>query len=64
MTAEASKEARETCLNVGMDDYLTKPVETSEFYEIVERWATSKKNSVKIKGKCHDNDIFLCYHLI
>jgi len=46
MTAEASNEAREACLNAGMDDYLTKPLEASEFYEIVEKWATSKKNSV------------------
>lgn len=46
MTAEASNEAREACLNAGMDDYLTKPLEAGEFYEIVERWARSKTNSV------------------
>jgi len=39
MTADALKGVRETCINAGMDDYLTKPVETSAFYEMVERWA-------------------------
>lgn len=38
MTANALKGVRETCLNAGMDDYLTKPIETSAFYEIIERW--------------------------
>ncbi|MDR3540273.1 MAG: PAS domain S-box protein [Desulfosporosinus sp.] len=39
MTANALKGFREICLNAGMDDYLTKPIETSAFYEIIERWA-------------------------
>lgn len=41
LTADTIKGVRETCLNAGMDDYLTKPVETSEFYAIVDKWAKS-----------------------
>ncbi|UWG96602.1 ATP-binding protein [Dehalobacter sp. DCM] len=43
MTANALKGVKETCINAGMDDYLTKPIETSEFYEVVERWAKRER---------------------
>jgi CheY-like chemotaxis protein len=39
MTANAGEGFRQTCLNAGMDDYLTKPIEISAFYVIVKRWA-------------------------
>ncbi|AFM39704.1 CheY-like receiver domain-containing protein [Desulfosporosinus acidiphilus SJ4] len=39
LTANTLEGDREKCLNAGMDDYLTKPIETNDFYTIVEKWS-------------------------
>src|SRR5580658_3385375 len=38
MTAHAMKGDRERCLDAGMDDYLTKPIRTPEFVDILKRY--------------------------
>jgi signal transduction histidine kinase/DNA-binding response OmpR family regulator len=41
LTADAMMGARERCLEAGVDDYLTKPLELSRLREVVERYATA-----------------------
>ena len=46
LTANASKEDREACMDAGMHDFLTKPIEPDALYEVIERWT---KNSRKVR---------------
>ncbi len=38
MTANALKGDREKCLDVGMDDYMTKPIKREIVFEMVDKW--------------------------
>jgi len=38
MTAHAMKGDRERCIDAGMDDYVTKPIESRILYNVLDRW--------------------------
>ncbi|MBW2128313.1 MAG: PAS domain S-box protein [Deltaproteobacteria bacterium] len=44
MTAHALKDDRDKCLEVGMDDYITKPVRRKELLSVVAAWLNSGHN--------------------
>jgi CheY-like chemotaxis protein len=43
MTAHAMKGDRETCLEAGMDDYVTKPIRRETVFQMIDKWIISRK---------------------
>lgn len=44
MTANASQEDRNKCIEIGMDDYLSKPVHKEDLAEIIAKWFSNRTN--------------------
>ncbi len=52
MTAHAMKEDLARCIGAGMDDYLSKPIDFGEFYEMIQKWKPARtKGFEKFKQK-------------
>ncbi len=45
MTASAMEGERERCLDAGMDDYLTKPIDTAELERVIREWALPDRDA-------------------
>lgn len=45
MTAHAMVEERQKCLDAGMDDHISKPIEVDKFFETLSRWVRAPRTS-------------------
>ncbi len=45
MTAHVLKEDWARCIEVGMNDYLSKPIDINEFYDMVDKWISFRAHS-------------------
>jgi len=45
MTANAMAGDKQKCLDVGMDDYLSKPIDSQKVIDILSKWLPSEKNA-------------------
>jgi CheY-like chemotaxis protein len=57
MTAGAMKGDREKCLQSGMNDYMTKPVNIDLLIETIEKWILRKDNVSEDSGEDSGEDI-------
>ncbi len=51
MTAHAMVDDRQRCLEAGMNDYLTKPIEPLHFIDILEKWLDPQRQKTLGPGK-------------
>ena len=42
MTANAMQGDRERCIEAGMDDYITKPINAKDLFHQLETWTTGR----------------------
>jgi CheY-like chemotaxis protein/HPt (histidine-containing phosphotransfer) domain-containing protein len=60
MTAHAMKGDRERCLQAGMDDYISKPIEPQELFAAIEKWTKSQGKKKDLSPPEGEKDIPTC----
>ncbi len=61
MTANAMKGDREQCLAAGMDDYIAKPIHSTQLYPLLEKYASLSENpqaDILPFGACREAPVF------
>ncbi|MDY6953947.1 MAG: response regulator, partial [Thermodesulfobacteriota bacterium] len=53
MTAHALKGDRERCLEAGMNDYTSKPIDPQELLQKIEKWTNREKKTMAVHNKAH-----------
>jgi polar amino acid transport system substrate-binding protein len=46
MTANAMTGDREKCISAGMNDYISKPIESKQIFSVLARWINTEKSSI------------------
>ena len=57
MTANAMQGDKEKCISVGMNDYISKPLDFNKFYETLGKWVKLKNPIQKVAEKIQVEDI-------
>jgi len=56
MTANAMKSDRDRCLEVGMDDYISKPVDPGKLRQVLDQWLTERRQNIEETAAVDNGD--------
>jgi CheY-like chemotaxis protein/nitrogen-specific signal transduction histidine kinase/HPt (histidine-containing phosphotransfer) domain-containing protein len=54
MTAHAMKGDRELCIDAGMNDYITKPINRDQLFAMIKKWIQNKESSLQYQNIATD----------
>ena len=57
MTAHAMAGAKEECLDAGMNDYVTKPIDTRELFSVMAKWLGQKAGGSFAESRSQDSRV-------